>query len=274
MKRSLLLGTLLISANLFAQELPLIKGQKVEIVVTTNQDMDMSSMGMQMQNKTVTQTKVEIKDFIKDSIVSAVTVTRMQISLDMMGQQISFDSDKPEDKDSEMGKEVSDKIGKEILVYSNKTNGKGRADKVSEVEAADKNPLASMMKPGNVLDESGTIESLFFLAAKGKKEGDTWTDTSSVNGNKETKTYSIKSIKDGITLIALFTSIQTSTVTEAEGMQMDINMNVKTEGEFSIDSKSFMMKKSTSVSDIDGTVGVMGQSMPMSSKVTTSVEYK
>ena len=68
MKRSLLLGTLLISANLFAQELPLKKGQKVEIVVTTNQDMDMSSMGMQMQNKTVTQTKVEIKDFIKDSI--------------------------------------------------------------------------------------------------------------------------------------------------------------------------------------------------------------
>jgi len=274
MKRSLLLGTLLISANLFAQELPLQKGQKVEIVVTTNQDMDMSSMGMQMQNKTVTQTKVEIKDFIKDSIVSAVTVTRMQISLDMMGQQISFDSDKPEDKDSEMGKEVSDKIGKEILVYSNKTSGKGRADKVSEVETADKNPLASIMKPGNVLDESGTIESLFFLAAKGKKEGDTWTDTSSVNGNKETKTYSIKSIKDGITLISLFTSIQTSTVTEAEGMQMDINMNVKTEGEFSIDSKSFMMKKSTSVSDIDGTIGVMGQSMPMSSKVTTSIEYK
>lgn len=274
MKRSLLLGTLLISANLFAQELPLKKGQKVEIVVTSNQDMDMSSMGMQMQNKTVTQTKVEIKDFIKDSIVSAVTVIRMQISLDMMGQQMSFDSDKPEDKDSEMGKEVSDKIGKEILVYSNKTNGKGRADKVAEVEAADKNPLASMMKPGNVLDESGTIESLFFLAAKGKKEGDTWTDTSSLNGNKETKTYSIKSIKDGITIIGLFTTIQTSTVTEAEGMQMDINMNVKTEGEFSIDSKSFMMKKSTSVSDIDGTVGVMGQSMPMSSKVTTSVEYK
>lgn len=40
-------------------------------------------------------------------IVSTVTVTQMQILLDMMGQQMNFDSDKLEDKDRDMGKEVS-----------------------------------------------------------------------------------------------------------------------------------------------------------------------
>lgn len=274
MKHSLLACAMLLSANLFAQDLPLKKGQKVDIIVTTNQEMDMSSMGMQMQNNTTTQTKVEVKDIVKDSIVSAITIARMQISVDMMGQQVNYDSDKPEDKDSEMGKDVGNRIGKELLVYSHKTTGKGRAEKDNTVKEADKNPLAGLMQSFGPADESATIENLFFLAAKGKKEGDTWTDTSSVNGNKESKTYTIKSIKDGITLVGLFTTMQTSTTTEAEGMQMDISMNVKTEGEFSLDSKSFMMKKSTSVSDIDGTIGVMGQSMPMSSKVTTSIEYK
>jgi len=274
MKKSLLIGFLLISVNIFAQDLPLKKGQKVEIVVTSNQDMDMSSMGMQMQNNTTTQTKVEVKDVVKDTIISAVTIARMQISVDMMGQQMSYDSDKPEDKDSEIAKEVADKIGKELLVYTHKATGKGRAAKEEKAKEADKNPLAGMMQSFGSTDESNTIENLFFLAAKDKKEADTWTDTSSVNGNKESKTYIIKSIKDGTTLVGLFTTLQTASTVETEGMQMDINMNIKTEGEFSIDSKSLMMKKSTSVSDIDGTIGVMGQSMPMSSKVTTTVLYK
>jgi hypothetical protein len=173
-----------------------------------------------------------------------------------------------------MGKEVADKIGKEMLVYTHKTTGKGRTDKEAASKEADKNPLAGLMKAVGTEDESNTIENLFFMAAKGKKETESWTDTSSVNGNKESKTYNIKSIKDGIILIGLFTTLNTSNTTEAEGMQMDINMNIKTEGEFSIDGKSFMMIKSTSVSNIDGTIGVMGQSMPMSSKVTTTIEYK
>ncbi|MEX0636350.1 MAG: DUF6263 family protein [Ferruginibacter sp.] len=246
----------------------------MEIIVTSNQDMDMSSMGMQMQNNTITQTNVEVKDIVKDTIVSAVIISRMQISVDMMGQQMSYDSDKPEDKDSEMGKEVANKIGKELLVYTHKETGKGRAAKEETAKEADKNVLAEMMQSFGSTNESNSIENLFFLVAKNKKEGDSWTDTSSVNGSKESKTYTIKSIKDGTTIIGLFTTLQTTTTQETEGMQMDINMNIKTEGEFSIDSKSLMMKKSTSVSDIDGTIGVMGESMPMSSKVTTTVVYK
>jgi hypothetical protein len=276
MKRFLLSGALFLSLAANAQKINLAKGKQIVITATANQEMTMASMGMEMKNNNSSTAILEVKDADKDNYNTTYKLTKISLSMDAMGQQNSYDSEKPEDKNSEIGKSVEGKIGKEIKVLINKNSGKSSLDKSESEnkEEADENPLKGLMESFGAADEGATVETAFFIIPAGKKVGDVWKDSVVSKQMKEVKTYTLKSITGNEASISLFSKMDGTSTVDTQGMQMEITLSAKTEGEMIVDTKNSLVKKRTSVSDITGNIDMMGQSMPMISKVTAVTEYK
>ena len=90
---------------------------------------------------------------------------------------------------------------------------------------------------------------------------------------EEIKNYTLKSIVDGVATVQLFATMQGSSSLETQGMQMDMSMSSKTEGEIMVDTKTSLVKKRSSVMDLEGTIDMMGQSVPMTSKAVVTITY-
>lgn len=276
MKQFLLPLVLLMCLTAGAQKINLTKGKQITITATANQEMEMSSMGMLMKNNSSSTAVVEVKGSDNTNYNTTYKLTRMKISMDVMGQQNSYDSEKPEDKTTEIGKSVEGKIGQELKVLVDKNSGRSKLEKTDETkkeEPAPENPFQGLMENFGGTDEGATVETAFFIVPAGKKVGDVWMDSVTNNKMKEVKTYTIKSLNGNEASINLFSRMEGTSSVEAQGMQMDITISAKTEGVINVDVKNSLVKKRTSVSDITGTIEMMGQSMPLTSKVTAVTEY-
>lgn len=278
MKQILFLLTLGSAAAVNAQQIKLDKGQRITITSTVSQDMDMG-MGMQMKNSSNTTSVLEVKDADSKNYNTVYKLTKLNMTFDGMGQQQSYDSEKATDKDSELGKSVGDKIGKEVNVTIDKNTGEITTEKKAEPEKDDEdedNPLAGMMDMfGAKESETAITESVFFLIPAGKKVGDSWSDSVNVKESmKGIKTFTLKAINGNEATIALFSKIEGKQNVEMQGMQIDINISAKTEGEMLVNTKTSLVKKSSRVADISGNMDLMGQSMPLTSKMTEVTEYK
>ena len=276
MKKFLFSAAFLLSLGANAQKINLAKGKQIVITATANQEMTMSSMGMEMKNNNSSTAILEVKDLDTKNYNTTYKLTKISISMDAMGQQSSYDSEKPADKESEIGKSVEGKIGSEVKVLIDKNSGKSTLQKTEEEkkEVEEDNPLKGLMESFGAADEGATVETAFFILPAGKKVGDVWKDSVINKQMKEVKTYTLKSIKGNEAVISLFSTMEGTSTVDAQGMQMNIKLSAKTEGEMIVDVKNSLVKKRTSVSDITGDIDMMGQSMPITSKVTAVTEYK
>ncbi len=268
---SLLVFTTLVGQ---AQTVNLSKGQLITITITSTQDMEMT--GMQIKNNSNSTSLLQVNDAGKDNFTASYKLNKLNLNMEMMGQQQSFDSEKPEDKDSEIGKSFAGKIGKAVPVLINRNTGEvivkdPEADTTSA--AAQENPLEGIMESFGAAGDDATAGTAFFVIPKDKKNGDSWTDSSSNNKMKEVKTYTLKSIEAGIATVQLFSTMQGSSSMETQGMQMDMSLSAKTEGEILVDPKTSLVKKRSSVMDLTGTLDMMGQSVPISSKAIVNITY-
>ena len=275
MKHQILFLALFFSFAANAQKIALDKGKQITITSVISQDIDMMGMGMKMKNDTKSTGVVEVKDMDNENYTSTYTLRKMNLNMDMMGQQNSYDSEKPADRDGEMGKAFADKLGKEVTVLINKNSGKVLLDKKTLIEkpAAQANPMDGLMDSFGAVGEDVTVETVFFIIPAGKKTGDSWIDSSTNKGMKEVKTYTFKSVTGNIANIALFSKMEGRNAMESQGMQMDVNISAKTEGEIQVDFKSSLVKKRSSVMDLTGAIDVMGQSVPITSKAIVTIDY-
>ena len=96
--------------NIYAQKnepkIVLTKGQKIIVKTTSNQDADMG-MGMEMKNFTTAQTDLFVMDVSDVNYTLTSTLKGLKLTMDMMGQTSSYDSDKKEDSASVLGKSVA-----------------------------------------------------------------------------------------------------------------------------------------------------------------------
>jgi hypothetical protein len=275
MKQFILPVILLLSINAGAQKINLAKGKQIVITSTADQEMEMSSMGMQMKNNSSSTAVVEVKSVDNASYTTTYKLTKMKISMEAMGQQNSYDSEKPEDKDSEIGKGMGGKIGQETKVMVDKNSGKSTVEKTDtdKKDEPEENPFKGMMDSFGAADEGTTVESAFFVIPAGKKVGDVWRDSTINNKIKEVKTYTFRSLNGNEANISLFSTMDGTSSVEAQGMQMDLTVSAKSEGLVIVDTKTSLVKKRTSVTDVTGSIETMGQSMPMTSKVTAVINY-
>lgn len=274
MKQFFFLLALVTAGSTQAQNIKLNKGQKLTINTSTTQSIDMG-MGGQMQNDSKSSSVVEVKDLDKNNYYTSSKLLKLSMNMEGMGQTQSFDSEKQEDLNSEMGKELGSAIGKEVKISVDNSNGKIKVDKPASPEKKEDedNPIAGLMSMfGDANSDGALVDIVFFVIPQGKKTGDTWMDSSEVkNKSKVYKTYTLKEMNAEVAKIGMASKMNGSTSAEVQGMQMDVTINTKSNGDIILDPKTSIVKKIIKTTDVEGTMEVMGQSIPLTSKVNEEI---
>ncbi len=114
----------------------------------------------------------------------------------------------------------------------------------------------------------------FFIIPAGKKAGDKWTDSLSEAGMKGLKSYELKSVDKDEAIVIMNTTSKGSISKEVQGMQMEVNMNTTSESKIKTNTLTGLVKKNSTSATMEGTLDMMGQSMPITMKMTTEIEFE
>jgi len=127
---------------------------------------------------------------------------------------------------------------------------------------------------GGGSDESNGAVMAFDVIPKGKKVGDSWSDSSVTDDMKIYRSYTIKEMNGNEATVTLTGKQVTKKKVEQQGMEINVNMEGKLSGEGIVDMSTGLVKQRTTVMDGVGTAEIMGQSMPVTTKVTTITTVK
>jgi hypothetical protein len=257
------------------------KGQKLEMTAQTKavitQEVGGQSMDMNV-NSTIIRS-FDIGDVANGTAKIEHKVKKLQFSFDVMGQSQSFDSDKPEDLKSELGKTLEKSVKNK---YTISVNEKGT---IVNVKADDDNPnkeqetsandmMGNMMgqfAEGLEVPKTGDVISLKVVTAGALTKGQTWTDSLS-GGETGIVKYTVTNVTPSEILIDYISEGNTKRKQEVGGgMEVDVALNNKTTGVITLDKKSGLLKQRTLNSEGSGNMEVMGQKIPMKSKVTGTI---
>ena len=270
MKKILAFSLLLISAVSNAQtskKIQLLSGKKINVTTISSTVTDLG-MGMEMNNSTTVTSNMVVISENDNYFELNNTITRMQSTMDGMGQNINFDSDKKEDLESEMGQALAGTINKAEVLKINKVNGKMEKIK-SDSDAKEGNPMMGMSGMGNSESESGPV----FILPSNIKPGESW-NTENKEGTMTVKsTYTLKSIDNNTAVVSMSGTVDGTMEQEQMGNTMNITINSKVTGDITFDVNSSLVSKRNLVTDVSGNIDMMGQQMPISAKTTSTVTY-
>jgi hypothetical protein len=259
-------------------KLILVKGQKLQIdnVVKSLTNMDMMGQSMEMTSDASMTHQVEVKDTKAANYTVASTITKITSSGNAMGQAYTFDSDKKEDLESEIGKAMKGELNVTHEADFN-TSGNVVSEKAAATAEAQKgNAMMDMMKnlTGGGSDDGGGAGEIFQVLPKGKKPGDSWTDSTIAEGSKTYKTYTLKEIKGNDAILTLSGTQSTNKKIEQQGMEVNVTMESKLSGESTVDLTTGIVKQKSLVMDGAGNADAMGQAIPITTKITSSTIVK
>ena len=122
--------------------------------------------------------------------------------------------------------------------------------------------------------DDAIVSSAFEMLPRGKSVGDSWADTVTAKDMKTVSKYTLKSISGNEAIIQ--SNIVSTAVNKLnfQEMEFEIKSETKTNGEIVTDLLTGLVKKRTSVADINGSIQMMGQDMPISAKSTSTSIYK
>ncbi len=283
MKKIFFLVAIVTTLNVYAQNsaaLVFPKGQKLEMTAQTKAVITQQIMGQSMDmnvNSTIVRS-FDIEEVTNGTARIEHKIKKLQFDFDAMGQAQTFDSDKPEDLKSDIGKSLEKSIKNK---YSMSVDPTG---KIVSVKADDDNPnkeadgqdmMANVMNQfaeGLQVPKTGDVISLKVATAGNFAQGKTWTD--SLSGEESgTVKYTVSNVSANEVLINYVSEGVTKKKQDVGGgMEMDVNLTNKTTGTITLDKKSGLLKQRTVDSEGSGTMQVMGQSIPMKSKITGTIK--
>lgn len=264
---------LLIATSSFAQnftnKIVLNKGQKFSTSSTTTGTTSMEMMGQSME--TVIESNgsgtIEVKEVTPTSYKLTTTMNKIKVKSKGMGQENTFDSEKKEDVNSEMGQALKEQLKPrdEEISFA----GKNLANKNN---AGEEESIQKAMQALNGADNGA--EGNFILIPSGKKAGDKWTDSSNAEGLKVYNTYTLQQLNgtDATVLVNTVTNIDKNV--KAQGADVNIKMDMKATTTNLVDVTTGLIKEKKIVAEGKGNINAGGQEMPMTSKVTTTTTIK
>lgn len=272
MKQFFLIAALASASFLQAQtvspQVKLSKGQLYEQVSEIKANMSQDMMGQSMEFVIVTTSTNHFN--VKDASASNYTVTnttkRIKMNMSGMGQEQQFDTDKPDDMSGPMGAGFKDRVGaaKEYIIDT-----KGIITKMLDTSAK-KQDAAGMSGMVNgiaqTLEKEGGRFALFAnIPPKGAKVGETWIDsvTGTAGGTKNIATYTLKSVTGNVGVITLSSATTMEQDVEQQSMAMHLSMKGTTTGEYQFDTATGLISEVNATTKADGTIEVMGQTVPM-----------
>jgi hypothetical protein len=192
-----------------------------------------------------------------------------------MGQQRSFDSEKPEDRKGEFGKQFDEILGKkyEVTIDAGGKILKTVPEKIALTSPEDRMIIfADMLKDltGVVYPpKKGERLSLYALPANTEAHaGDTWTDSTETENEKSISAYTVSAITDSSIIIDFKTSSVSSIKTETMGRQTRTNLTSIATGTIFLDKVNYIMQKKISVTESNGTTEAMGGTIPINGKTS------
>jgi len=265
MKKILSIALLLNCGISFAQNssgIKLKKGQTITINSVVNSETEMQMGAMKSDYNTTI--KLNVIDENAETFTLKSSIAQMKMNMDGMGQNMSYDSEKPEDKDSQMGQAMGDKIKKvDTYILDKKT---GKTTKVKKEGDEEEAGGMGMFSAG---DGDGAANAAFFILPTGKKIGDSWSDSTSNKGITTKKTYTLKSIAQDVATIDVMGTITGTKEQEANGMTMSITMNNKFTEQILVNTNVGLVTKANNTTDGTNSMDMMGQQMEMTVKSST-----
>jgi len=285
MKKIFLLASVLFSLCGFSQTvnntLTFKKGQKLEMVSKVNSVISMEMMGQAMETKIdATITKhfdIENADNAMATIEHKMKRIQMSIESPITGAN-SLDSDNEKDMKGDGGKEMEKALKNK---YTMTVDAKG---KITNVKADDNNPnkteakasegmmanAMSQVAGGMTLPKAGDLSDFSILPDQNLAKGATWADST-----KASKTvYTVSDITDAEIIVDYIENGTSERVQEGNGMEIKISAKEKTTGKIMLDRKTGLLKEKTGVTESEGTMEMMGQTLPMTTKTQKTITVK
>jgi hypothetical protein len=279
------LGLICIVASLtsFSQssnKLSFSKGQKLEMIAKVKAVVTQDVMGQSMDvniNSTINRL-FDIEDVKNGTATIEHKIKRVQFNFDAMGQTQAFDSEKEEDMKGEMGKSMEKNIkNKYTLTVSPEgsiVSVKADDDNTNKTAEKGADMMANMMAQFAEGLEVPKAGDLFPLQLKSKgtvAKGQTWTD-SVATGETGLITYKVNDVTASDILIDYSSESNSKKKQDVgNGMSMDISIKNMVTGKITLDKKSGLVRERTVETNGSGTMEVMGQTIPMKTKMTGSV---
>jgi hypothetical protein len=271
---TLLCAAALATGAAHAQKIAVSKGLKLEMVSNMKMTMSIEMGGQNIDNNTegINTTQVELKDVTPAGYLFTNTITKMVMHVNAMGQDVSFDSDKKEDLDGPMGASMKELINKPVDVQVDK---QGRVIDNGNDSAAGGGGMNDLMNMGSSVTKGQPFPALVALPGHPVKMGDSWTDsTGDVSTIKMVCTYTVKNVSKEEVVLDFVCKLAKKGTVEQQGMKLDLDLTGITKGTASYEGATGVLKKNDSSSDIKGTMGIMGQSAPLSMTLTASTTAK
>ena len=269
-KISFLIAAFTFSSFLIAQNNSILKLEKGQKYVVENRIVTTNAIQMQGQaidnNTNMTSTyKIEVTGKQGSNYNLTNTITNIQMNVNMMGQDINFDSDKKEDMDGQMGSAFKGVVNqpKQITL-----------DNTGKVVASDSDSLSVMIKELN-FDVSGFGSQLAFQPLPPKlKKGTTWTDKNEDESNSRITTYTVKEINGTMATITFTGTLSTQSTMEQSGMELKQKTSGTYSGDEIVDTQTGVIQSNSSTTNASGTVTAMGQDLPITTKVISTTTVK
>ncbi len=272
---ALLFHVMLVSAQTVTRKVGLAKGQQLEQQSRIKVLMTQEAMGQTMEIKMdgdITNV-VEVKDAAASSFEVANTLKKVLMNMNAMGQDMTFDSDKKEDMDGQMGQAFKGKIGvaREFTVDKEGviTTIKNKPEKTEDPGGMMGGMVSGAMGAGEE-KEGAAFNSLANIPSKGVKVGESWTDSTNDEGGKTFTTYTLKEVNGGSGLVTLSANTAISRELEQQGMSVQMDMTGITTGQYTFDVATGIIKSRKATTKSSGTIEVAGQSVPVN--IETTVE--
>ena len=247
------------------------------ILVQTNLSLESSfSQGMEMTNKSITAHQLVVKSINDNKYTISSTMTKVKMEIDMMGQTNNFDSDKKEDMESETGKLFMESINKpeDVIIENNTGRDVTAKKKEKKRDVNEDNPTQGFLNIFEQKTGNTAVTGAFELIPAGKNVGDSWLDSTNEKDLKSIRTYTLKSLTDKEAVLQLNEIIDATNTIDFQGMSMEFNSNTKTATEIITDITTGLVKKRTSQSEVNGSMQLMGQDVPISAKISSVSSYQ
>ena len=262
-------NTIMLSAQTVTRKVGLAKGQQLEEQSHVQVNMTQEAMGQSIEIKVegdITNL-VEIRNAVATNFEVANTVKKILMSMNGMGQDVKFDSDKKEYMDGQLGQAFKGKIGVPREFTVNKegviTAVKNKSDTTEEQGGMMGGMMSGAFASG-MEKEGAAFNSLANIPVMGVKVGQSWNDSTTDENGKAFTTYTLKEVNGGNGLVTLSGNVAISREIEQQGMTVQMEMTGTTIGEYTFDVSTGIIKTRKATTKSSGTIEVAGQSMPVS----------
>ena len=276
MKKILFAIVGLMSTATYAQtvKVALEKGKKYEVSTVTKVNSSASVMGQDMETN-VDNSTVEVYD-IKDARATETdltkVITKMAVSMQSMGQDMSYDSEKK--NNSGPLAESLDKVVNKVKNYTVDANGKIiKEDKDEDDDAGALGGLAALSPTTDGI----SILKVTLLGKTLNAEG-SWDDSISTNADKlkstTVGTYKVTAIEGNIATISFDGTQRLAGTIEQMGQEMGMTGTNKITGVYKVDLSSGLILSNITTTTGNSNIEAMGMSIPVTTKTTTTSTTK